>query len=192
MPNYTHDIPKTPEGPSLPVRRTPTNSALLAIVTSEDLIGCHTHFYQGHTVPCEGTDCPAHRDGIPFRWHAYLSAIETKSNLHFLFECTAQAAEQFVQYREAYKTLRGCFFQAKRWKPRVNSRVIIQTKPCKLDEVILPSPPDLVKVLDILWGLGDKKIDGQRRNPDRNMPTTRITPAPTRGNNTKKKEGQFN
>ena len=188
MPNYSHNIPDNPDGPSLPVRRTPTSSPILAIVTSEDLIGCHTHFFGGRTVPCEAPDCDACKEGLPFRWHAYLSAVDTKSNLHFLFECTAQAAETFVQYREAYHTLRGCFFQAKRWKPRANSRVVIVTKPCKLDEVILPSPPDLVKVLAILWGISHNNVDDSQRSPERNMPRARLTPAPAHTNNRKKRK----
>ncbi len=192
MPTYSHDIPANPNGPALPVRRTPTSSALQAIVTSENLIGCHTHYYGGRTVPCEGPNCPAHQEGLPFRWHAYLSAIETKTNLHFLFECTAQAAEAFIQYRDAYHTLRGCYFQAKRWKPRPNSRVIIQTKPCKLDEVILPSPPDLIKVLAILWGISDQAVDGKQQNPERNMPVARLTPAPSRTNNRRKQKDLTN
>ena len=153
MPTWQTTIPDSPRGPALPIRRTPAFKPLTAIVTSEDLLGCYTHFYKGSTIPCEGDDCPAHQDGIPFRWHAYLTAVDTGNNLHFIFEITALGAAPFTDYREHHKTLRGCLFQAKRWNNRPNGRILIQTKPADLTERQIPTAPDLRKCMAILWSL---------------------------------------
>jgi len=58
----------------LPLVRTPANRSLKAVVTSDALIGTDTHFWGGHTVPCERPECDACNHGIAYRWHGYLSA----------------------------------------------------------------------------------------------------------------------
>lgn len=153
MPTWTSAAPKDPRGPSFPILRTPTSRPLIAIVTSENLIGCYTHFYKGRTIPCSGDDCPAHQEGVPFRWHAYQSARQVSNHLHFIFECTAQASTPFTEYRDAHKTLRGCLFEAQRYNSKPNGRILIRTKPADLHGMTLPEAPDLVKCLSILWDL---------------------------------------
>lgn len=169
MPNWSTDIPKDPRGVALPLRRTPTSSALIAVVTSEDLLGCDTHFYGGHTVPCSAPDCKACRDGLPFRWHAYFAAQDQKTRLHFIFECTAQAAEPFKQHRDAHRTLRGCLFEAKRWHSRPNGRVIIRTRQADLTNLSLPIAPDVRKCMAIVWQLPNDaaEIAGQIKDAPR-------------------------
>lgn len=144
--------------------------ALVAIVTSEDLAGTNTHFYKGRTRPCEAPECEPCEYGIPFRWHAYTSAIDAETLLHFLFECTAQAAESFVQYRKAHGTLRGCLFNAKRWKAAANSRVIIQTRPANLEKISLPRAPNLPAVLAVLWSLPKGDVTTCGRDAFRDVP----------------------
>lgn len=169
MLQFTHDVPALPHGNSLPIRRTPAYGNLTAIVTIPDLLGCYTHFYKGRTMPCTGPDCEAHKAGIPFRWHAYMSAWETKSALHFIFEVTAQATEAFVAYRQNQGTLRGCLFQAKRWRERPNGRVLIQTKPAELAKLNLPEPPNLESALAILWNLNAKNGQPRRIEPEKQV-----------------------
>lgn len=161
MPNWSTDIPISANGVALPVRRTPTSNALVAIVTSEDMIGCDTHFYGGHTVPCTRPDCKACGDGMPFRWHAYLAASDHKSRLHFIFECTAQAADAFKTYRDAHHRLRGCLFEARRWHSRPNGRVVIRTNTADLTKISLPIAPDVRKCMAIVWQLSDLDADFQ-------------------------------
>lgn len=158
MPNWSTDIPSSPNGTALPVRRTPTSNALTAVVTSEDMIGCDTHFYGGHTVPCTRPDCKACGDGLPFRWHAYLAALDHKSGLHFIFECTAQAADAFKTYRHAHKRLRGCLFEARRWHSRPNGRVVIRTASADLTKLSLPIAPDVRKCMAIVWQIPDADV----------------------------------
>lgn len=159
MPNWSNEIPKPARGPALPIKRTPTSRALVALVTSEDLIGCYTHFWGGHTVPCSLPECDAHKNGIPFRWHGYLAAFDTKLMLHFIFEMTAQAAEAFKDFKSAHGTLRGCLFEAKRLKPVPNARVCIRCKPADLREAHLPTAPDLRRCMAIIWNLPEPDVE---------------------------------
>lgn len=170
MPRYSHNIPDAPSGPALPIRRAPAYSALVAIATAQDLIGTYTHYYKGRTIPCESPNCDACQNGIPFRWHAYLSAWDCKTALHFIFEVTAAGAEPFIDYRDHHGTLRGCLFSARRWKERPNGRVLIQTKPADLREIRLPQPPDMEKCLSILWSLSEKDVKTTGRQPEKRTP----------------------
>lgn len=153
MPNYTREPPKESAGVSLPIFRTPASGKIRAIVTSEDLVGTNTHFWGGHTVPCGGAVCDACRNGIPFRWHAYLTAYVPQKGLHFLYECTATAAEVLVAWRRKHGRLRGCVFEAYRWRSARNGRVMLRCEPHPDDVVQLPAPPVLENVLAILWQL---------------------------------------
>lgn len=153
MPNWSTEIPDDPRGQGLPLVRTPAARSLVAIVTSDNLIGCETHFWGGHTVPCDGPECEACQAGIAYRWHAYLAAFNPADRLHFVFECTAQAAARFKEYRLEHGTLRCCQFEAYRWKRAKNGRVIIKCDRSNLAPAALPNAPDLPKVMAVIWRL---------------------------------------
>lgn len=155
MPKWTHDPPAPGDRPALPILRTPAQSTLVAAITSPDLIGTHTHFWGGHTVPCDAPDCDACNHGIPSRWHGYVSAFELKTGLHFIFEFTAAAADHLLLYRAAHGTLRGCIFQATRWHRRNNGRVMLKTATADLERTHLPQPPDLAACMAIIWSLAE-------------------------------------
>lgn len=155
MPVWSNDVPQDPRGPAFQLKRTPAGKPIVALITSDDLIGCFTHFWGGHTVPCEGQACEACHNNIPYRWHGYLSAIDTTTRQHFIFEMTAQAADAFKDFRKANGTLRGCLFEARRLRPAANSRVCIRCKPADLREQHLPTAPDLRKCMAIIWGIPD-------------------------------------
>lgn len=166
MPNWSHDIPDSPKGAALPIRRTPASKTLEAIITSPDLIGTYTHFYKGSTSPCSGSKCDACLNGTPYRWHAYVTAVDAFTNLHFIFEITALGAEFLTAYRDHHMTLRGCHFKSKRWNNRPNGRILIQTKPADLGERQLPKAPDLKKCMAILWSLPEAEVVDGVRNPE--------------------------
>lgn len=153
MPNWSNTVPDDPRGQGLPLVRTPAGRSLLAIVTSADLIGCDTHFWGGHTVPCTKPECDACAAGISYTWHAYLTAFNAHDNLHFIFEMTAQAAKHFAAYRQEHATLRGCQFEAWRWKQRRNGRVMLKMVPSAMPSAALPNAPDLTRVMSIIWRL---------------------------------------
>lgn len=153
MIDWSNQVPENSKGNALPIRRTPAGKPMEAIVTSFDLIGCFTHFWKGSTHPCQGEKCEACAEGQPYRWHAYMTAVDFFTNLHMIFECTAISAEFFTAFRERYASLRGCHFKATRWNSRPNGRILITTRMANLDERTLPEPPDLKKAMAILWSL---------------------------------------
>ncbi len=159
MPAFSNSVPSDEKHMAFELIRTPQDRPLVAVVTSEDLIGCYTHFWGHRTVPCEQPDCPACIAGMPFRWHAYLTALESKTRRHFLFECTANAAKEFEIYREANGTLRGCLFNALRPKRGRNSKVEITTKPADLTRIVLPEPPNIVKALCTIWQIPSTAVE---------------------------------
>lgn len=153
MPTFTNAPPEPDGERALQLKRAPATGSLKAAITCQDLIGCNTHFYGGHTVPCEAPDCEACGKGIPWRWHGYVSAIQSQTRQHFLYEFTAQAGDVLREYFELHKTLRGCVFVAERMHHRPNGRVILQVKPGDLAGMNLPESPDLEACLRIIWHL---------------------------------------
>lgn len=181
MPQWSNQIPVEPRGNALPIQRTPAHTKLVAVITSSDLMGTYTHYYKGRTAPCEKPDCEPCRNGMPFRWHAYFACEEVDNALHFIFEVTAAGAEPFIQYRDVHTTLRGCLFQASRWKSRPNGRILVRTKPADLTQRRLPKEPDLLKCLTILWSKRDVDAVHAGFNPEKR--TAAIAAFPDRGNN---------
>lgn len=174
--NWSNHVPRDPRGQAFPLKRTPANGKLVAAITCEHLTGCDTHFYGGKTMPCERPDCEACNNGMPFRWHGYISAIQATTRLHFIFEFTAQAADYFDQYDKAHGTLRGCRFEAWRLHHRPNGRVIIQCKPLDQQEHQLPKPPNVPNCMAIIWNLPTDQIsNAQQRNGRPAMTNTHQT-----------------
>jgi hypothetical protein len=89
----------------------------------------------------------------PKRCHVYLAAMDPATREHFIFECTAPAAEPFRDWIRNFNTLRGCLFQANRPKRRRNAKVEIQTKPTDLTKINLPQPPDIALAMTTIWRL---------------------------------------
>lgn len=181
MPTYSNQIPDDPRGPALPIRRTPAFSKLRAIVTSDDLLGTYTHYYKGRTQPCERPDCEPCKNGMPYRWHAYFACEDLETALHFIFEVTATGAGPFIEYRDAQGTLRGCLFEATRWKNRPNGRILVRMKPADLTERRLLKPPNLEKCLAILWNYKDGAVDQTGFDPERKTRCLQTTPAAGNG-----------
>lgn len=178
MPKWSSEIPESPRGPALPIRRTPAGKPLEAIVTSFDLIGCFTHYWRGSTHPCEGDKCEACSEGLPYRWHAYMTACDFFSHLHFIFECTAISAEFFTAFRAKYMSLRGCHFKATRWNNRPNGRILIRTQMADMDKLALPEPVDLKKCMAILWSLPADDVQTPYYDPQTKMKTISPTKKP--------------
>lgn len=178
MPDWSNQIPDDPRGQSLPIMRTPGHKPLEAIITSHDLIGCFTHFWKGSTHPCEGENCEACQDGTRYLWHAYTSAVDCFTNLHFIFECTAKSAEYLTAHRDKYASLRGCLFKAVRWHNRPNGRILIQTKMADLAERQLPDPPDLKKCMAIIWNIPTDDVQTPTYDQQTKMKTIAATKKP--------------
>lgn len=165
MPNWSNQVPDDPRGHGLPLVRTPAARSLTAIVTSADIIGCDTHFWGGHTVPCTKPECEACLAGISYLWHGYLSAFNPADNLHFIFEMTTQAAKKFAEYRKEHGTVRCCQFEAYRWRQRRNGRVMLKLVPSAMPSAALPAAPDVAKIMAVIWRLPAPNVEtvGQQR-----------------------------
>jgi hypothetical protein len=153
MPTWSTNLPKNRKHMGFDLRRTPADKPLLGIVTSDNILVTDTHYWGGRTIPCERPDCEACNQSVPYRTHVYVSVFDPKTNEHFLFECTANAAKAFVDYREAAGTTRGCFFHASRPKGTKNGKVAILTKPSDPTKTNLPSPPNVALALCVIWRL---------------------------------------
>jgi hypothetical protein len=153
MPNWTHRPPADVAGKSIRLRRTPAAGKLLALVTADDLIGTQTHFAGNRTQPCQGSGCDCCAEGVPWRYHAYLTAVDIDTAEHFIFELTAQACEAFVAHKDTHGTLRGALFQARRPNGKPNGRVEIKVKPGDLRGRVLPPEPNTIALLSQLWNI---------------------------------------
>lgn len=178
MLQFSNTPPPNANGPGMQLLRTPTGKALNAVVTSPDLIGCHTHFFMGRTTPHDDADCDACDAGIPTRWHTYLSACQCQTHLHFIFETTERGSDAFIDFRNRYGSLRGCQFTARRANSAINSRVLITTKRIDLQTIVLPPPPNLIRCMATIWNVPMPEI-----NPDpvTNAIIGRIAPSRANG-----------
>lgn len=153
MISFSHEPPEDPRGFGLDLLRTPKARPLKAAVTCVRLVGCPTHFWGGRTVPCDNAKCEACDHGAPWRWHGYISAMELKTQQHFLFEMTARAAEPFKVWFAKHATLRGCQFEATRRQQKSNGRVDIRVGSIDLLTVQIPDPPDVYSILSVIWNI---------------------------------------
>ena len=185
MPTWSTELPPEKLHHGFELRRTPTSGVLTAIVTSDDLLVCDTHFFHGRTTPCErllneegktldARACPACVETIPWRTHVYLAVLDAKKHEHYLYECTAAAAAPLRDYRAANGTMRGCILIAERPKGLKNSKVCIATNTANLARVNLPAAPDVIRALSIIWRLPTAALSAppQRWQP----PTLTVDP----------------
>lgn len=153
MPQFSNEPPAGGDRQGIDLIRTPANRPFVAIVTSEDLVGCATHFYRNRTTPCEGDDCAICAEGLPWRWHGYLSCVDQYTTDHVMFEFTANASDAFRVYRNQYRTLRGCHFKATRQGSKYNGRVHIICKPADLAGKRLPAGVNLPAMCCHIWNI---------------------------------------
>lgn len=174
MPTFSNRLPTEKKHMGFDLLRTPTGRPMQAIVTCENMVVCDTHFWGGRTIPCErqtqapdGTlvagDCPACRESVPFRTHAYVSAVDCKTKEHFIFECTSHAAKPLEHYQLANDSLRGCLFRAQRPKAHANAKVVIETSTANLSTVRLPQAPDLILALTTIWRLPTEAVRREKK-----------------------------
>jgi len=181
---FTNEPPADPRGKTLTLCRTPANKPLTAICTSDQIVGCPTHYWHGRTVPCFQPSCTPCNEGMPWRWHGWVGCYLTRAHQHVLFEMTAQATEAFKSYRQSNGTLRGALFEATRPSKQANGRLLIRLRSADLSGISLPDEPNVIAILSILWNISTGEIQTGRLNKD--LPSMAIhTPddiAPPGGN----------
>ena len=174
MPNWINDLPDEMTRPGFRLLRTPPDRPLRAVATAAQLQICWTHWWTGRTRPCEKPDCEACQAGAPARAHVYVSAVDISTHEHFIFECTAKAAGPFAEWLDNYPSLRGCHFVAYRPKRRRNAPVEIHCRPIDLNTIQLPPPPDVTKIMAIVWHIPTSALDlDDPENPHPEIRTNR-------------------
>lgn len=176
MPNWSTEVPEPKKHMGFDLKRTPEAAALEGIITCETVVGCDTHYWGGRTLPCESPNCDACNNAMPYRWHAYVSAYCPRTHCHFLFECTANAAKAFKDYAKAHGTLRGCFFHAERTKRTKNAKVIIATRPANLTQLTLPTAPNVMLAMAVIWKLPTTAM--RQEHDHEGTPTIKTNPLP--------------
>ena len=172
MPNWINEPPDGASHSGMRLIRTPATKTLTACVTSTEIVGCCTHFVGNRTVPCEGVpNCAPCSEGIPWRWHGYLSCLLRETLEHVLFEFTAASSDPFKHYIEVHGTLRGCKMTARRVNSKHNGRVLIQCREAELTRIRLPDPPDLKKMMCHIWNIPTNRAEtpNMARPPFKNL-----------------------
>lgn len=148
------DRPPTDDRPHyFELVRTPRTYELRGVVTSRRLYGIDTHFWQKRTIKCTAPDCEPCRQGMPRRWHGYISCVVGRHSEHVLFEFTAAAGSAFASHCDEHGTLRGCQFLADRPSNRENGRVRIRIYKEILPSGGLPEAPNIIRMLHHIWNL---------------------------------------
>lgn len=163
MPVFSSEPPPSDRPKNLKLVRTPIKGNLTAMVLSDEILGCNTHFWGGRTVPCEAPNCPACDDGSPTRWHGYLAIWLPNDNIKLLYEFTEGVADTLLQYRKANGTLRGCRIVASRARAVPNGRVLLKTSSVDLSKYPVPPAPDVAKLLLHMWDLPGKAFKADRK-----------------------------
>lgn len=171
MPSWSNTPPTEASKPGFPLLRVPRGTRTTYLCTADDLVGCYTHFWGGRTVPCEDNDCKACHEGIPARWHAYLSVLEAGTLRHSLLETTAGPALTLCEYRNTYRTLRGCRILAYRTGSGINGRINFHCTPADLSKVAMPPAPDVLRLLATVWRLKVPEINITTATQTRRRPT---------------------
>jgi len=177
MPQWTSDPPATPSDFTFRLIRVPAARPLHCVIIAPRPTGCRTHFFKGHTIPCEDQGCEPCQQGLYWRWHAYLPALCSPGGEKVILELTAQATEQLQAALAEYRTLRGIEILAERPSKRPNGRIRITTAPGLRPETSMPPCPDVPRIMQHIWGLDDQKLISK---PGK-LASNRITPAGRNG-----------
>lgn len=176
MPRFSTEPPPEARRPGIRLLRTPAGRAIVAVITSDDVVGTPTHFYKHRTIPCEGNDCEPCRAGYSWRWHGYVSCVDETTHEHVLFEFTAKASDYFKAYKKQHGSLRGCLFHAARAGQRYNAAVIIRCRPADLAGRDLPEGLNIPPLLCHIWNVPVTATELTERHPDRLGKQLRLHP----------------
>jgi hypothetical protein len=169
MLNLSYECPENFEGQTFTIMRVPAGKSLQGIITCSKPLGTPTHFWGGRTIPCTPPSCEACKAGSFSRYHFYTTVYDHRSQLHFLLELTAAAAEPIIQYGRDRGTTLGCGIRCNRIPEVSNGRIHIQTTMTDPQKYPIPEEPNLPAILSRLWNIPLEEI----KTPD----TKKIIPA---------------
>lgn len=154
MPRWSNEPPPEAEEFAHRIIRTPAGKPLCGIITSPDLIGCPTHYFNHRTVPCEDPNpCEACTEGHSRRWHGYVSVLVTGTLEHAILELTSFACQSLKHYAKIHNSLRACNVRASRPSGRANGRVNLELKALEESRLRLPEPFNVLRVMCHIWNV---------------------------------------
>lgn len=136
-----------------------SRAGFCGICLAPEIVGVFTHYQDGRTRPCAGSECWCHREGRQPRWKGYMPILLFPGEKTCLFEITENAASQMLPWFDPKEGLRGVHFHAKRRTNKSRSPVDVERKPYTYAK-FLPVPFDPVPVLLNLWGVRVQFTDG--------------------------------
>lgn len=100
--------PPTSSAPSYKILVCKADNPLLFVSVCEQYIGTMTHWFGGHTVPCEGAeDCEACNRAIRKDFKAYLAAESVQLGTRIIVQITHAVALELGRYLEYPRGLLG-------------------------------------------------------------------------------------
>jgi len=162
MPDWSTSPPEERDYARIRLTRCPVGGSVGGIITSEQLVGCPTHWATHRTTPCSAWidrsttpptvhSCDLCHTGSPVRWHGYVSYLNEISGREFVLEVTALCAKAIEEAQHRHGTLRGLRFSAHRISKRPNARVEIDFAATSIDVRTLPHPVDVQAFMATLW-----------------------------------------
>lgn len=150
--DWTATPPKNGHQTHLELVRVPAKLMLAGFITTNDLLGCLTHWNGRRTVPCQGLDCDDETHKRPTRWHAYTGLWIDKTNEHVILELPSGAAEKLQAAKNGRPSIRGLQIQCFRPKHEAHAAVTVRLIDSPAIPKNLPEEPDLRTMLTSMWG----------------------------------------
>jgi len=154
MPDWSPTPPPMRHWAGVSLKRVPPGTPITGIATSEQLLGCTTHWAHGRTLPCDPPDCAHCAERLPRRWHAYLSYVDLPTGKQHVLELTGLGADGMREAIARFGQLRGLRFKAQRSNKRPNAPVQIAARIDESGTAALPPPIDVREFMTDLWATG--------------------------------------
>lgn len=151
MPAWSSQLPEPRTYAEIRLIRVPTGGLLQGIITSEEVLGCPTHWDNFRTQPCDGPDCELCKKGKPSRWQGYISLFNQLNGHQCVVQLTDLAAQQLDQFRRRYGHIRGLLAAFSRVAKRPNARIQVETRELPTPVPNLPGAVDIKAYMAMIW-----------------------------------------
>lgn len=152
MAEWSHTPPPANAAGGVRLIRTPAAGTLRGVILSDQLIGTRTHYNGIRTLPCPGLDCEQCTKGVLWRWHGYIGVWLPKERERIVLELTASASQRLADHLATFGPLRGFDLAVSRPRGKANSRIVVTLGTTRQPTQLLPPDPDVVAVMDYVWG----------------------------------------
>lgn len=173
-PLFFDDPDQIPREQHAELVRTPHTKPIKAIITSNKIIACPTHYHARRTIPCKGPGvCDLCAAGQKWRLHAYLSIINLDNLAHQIIEFPARQYDALAQWYRRLGTVRGLYIEACRPNARPNGPIQLTIKRPATEPPTLPDPLPIEWILCKIWGVPADEYKPQKsQNQNNQTPDT--------------------